>query len=116
MVPVTRVPALLEAVRGISAAEGVVMPTYGHAGDGNLHVNLLWDDPAAYPAVQRAIDCGEGWDLELPFVTAAGRSIWVRTIGEAEYGPGGREAGAASSSGISRLYTGQSLRPSMVPR
>jgi PAS domain S-box-containing protein len=45
-------------------------------------------------AVQRAIDCGEGWDLELPFVTAAGRSIWVRTIGEAEYGPGGREAGA----------------------
>jgi glycolate oxidase len=55
VVPVTRVPALLEAVRGISAAEGVVMPTYGHAGDGNLHVNLLWDDPAAYPAVQRAI-------------------------------------------------------------
>lgn len=44
-------------------------------------------------AVQRAVDSGEGWDLELPFVTAAGRHIWVRTIGEAEYAADGPQAG-----------------------
>ncbi len=33
----------------ISAATGVRMLTYGHAGDGNLHVNLLWNDPDLVP-------------------------------------------------------------------
>lgn len=28
---------------------------------------------------------GEGWDLELPMITATGRNIWVRTIGRAVY-------------------------------
>lgn len=32
------------------------MPTYGHAGDGNLHVNFLWDDPEKRPEVDRAIE------------------------------------------------------------
>ena len=31
------------------------MPSYGHAGDGNLHVNFLWDDPGARPRVDDAI-------------------------------------------------------------
>ena len=29
---------------------------YGHAGDGNLHVNFLWDDPDEAPRVDRAIE------------------------------------------------------------
>ena len=29
--------------------------SYGHAGDGNLHVNFLWNDDAERPAVERAI-------------------------------------------------------------
>jgi PAS domain S-box-containing protein len=36
-------------------------------------------------ALQRAIEQGGGWDLELPLTTADGRAIWVRTIGEAEH-------------------------------
>jgi glycolate oxidase len=32
------------------------MPAYGHAGDGNIHVNFLWNDPAEKPAVERAIE------------------------------------------------------------
>ena len=32
------------------------MPTYGHAGDGNLHVNFLWDDPSEWPSVKHAVD------------------------------------------------------------
>ena len=35
---------------------GVRMLTYGHAGDGNLHVNFLWNDPDERPAVERAIE------------------------------------------------------------
>jgi PAS domain S-box-containing protein len=39
-------------------------------------------------AVQRSLDSGDPWDLELPFVTATGRAIWVRTVGEAEFEQG----------------------------
>jgi two-component system, sensor histidine kinase and response regulator len=35
-------------------------------------------------AVQHCIDTGEGFDLELPLVTARGRPIWVRSVGERE--------------------------------
>ena len=35
-------------------------------------------------AVQKAIRQGIPWDLELPFVTANGRPLWVRSIGEVE--------------------------------
>lgn len=55
VVPVGSVAALLAAVRVIAEEESVTMPTYGHAGDGNLHVNLLWDDDDAKPRVEKAI-------------------------------------------------------------
>jgi signal transduction histidine kinase len=32
-------------------------------------------------AVERARQTGEPWDLELPFITATGRRIWVRAVG-----------------------------------
>ncbi|MFZ5539651.1 MAG: PAS domain-containing protein [Pseudomonadota bacterium] len=35
-------------------------------------------------ALQSALEQGEAWDLELPLVTARGRRIWVRVIGEPE--------------------------------
>ncbi|MBI5515837.1 MAG: FAD-binding protein [Deltaproteobacteria bacterium] len=54
--PRTRVPELLSRARAISERHRVVMPAYGHAGDGNLHVNFLWDDPADKPRVERAIE------------------------------------------------------------
>jgi PAS domain S-box-containing protein len=41
--------------------------------------------PEARPTIAAAIEqCaihGEGWDLELPFVRADGRALWVRTVG-----------------------------------
>ena len=47
-------------------------------------------------AVLAAIQRGQGWDLEVPFRTAHGRRIWVRSVGEPEYDaeedPGGRPA------------------------
>lgn len=35
-------------------------------------------------AVQRAIELGQPFDLELPMTTARGRSVWVRAVGDLE--------------------------------
>jgi glycolate oxidase len=56
VVPRTSMAALVERVRGISDETGVRMMSYGHAGDGNLHVNFLWDDDGQAPAVKQALD------------------------------------------------------------
>ena len=56
VVPRTKIPALLEEVDRISAETSVRMLTYGHAGDGNLHVNFLWDDEGSVPRVQAGLD------------------------------------------------------------
>ncbi len=41
--------------------------------------------PVIREAVENGIASGEHWDLELPFITANGRHIWVRAVGYAEY-------------------------------
>ena len=41
VVPVSQVPALVEAVRQLSERYALPIVTFGHAGNGNLHVNLL---------------------------------------------------------------------------
>jgi glycolate oxidase len=52
VVPRTRIVALFGDLDRIRDATGIRMLTYGHAGDGNLHVNFLWDDPADAPHVE----------------------------------------------------------------
>jgi len=54
VVPRSRLGELLATCRLIARAHRVRMPSYGHAGDGNLHVNFLWDDPDALPRVALA--------------------------------------------------------------
>jgi glycolate oxidase len=56
VVPRSQIPALLEARNHISDQYRIRMPTYGHAGDGNLHVNFLWSDPDEEPRVKGAIE------------------------------------------------------------
>ena len=55
VVPRTRISALLDHCRRLSEELEITMPTYGHAGDGNLHVNFLWNEPDERPRVDRAI-------------------------------------------------------------
>lgn len=55
VVPRPRLPDLLRAVAAISEETGIRMLSYGHAGDGNLHVNLLWDDASLVPKVEEAL-------------------------------------------------------------
>lgn len=56
VVPRSKVPDLLSACDRIRDEERVRMLAYGHAGDGNLHVNFLWDDDDDIPRVDRAIE------------------------------------------------------------
>ena len=44
--------------------------------------------PVIQAAVEKSIETGEGWDIELPFIQADGTRIWVRTVGSAEFEDG----------------------------
>ena len=57
VVPRTRIADLLARIDAIGDATGVRHLTYGHAGDGNLHVNFLWDDDAERPPSTRPSAC-----------------------------------------------------------
>lgn len=56
VVPRSKMVDLLDRTRLIGEEHAVRHLTYGHAGDGNLHVNFLWNDPSERPAVDRALD------------------------------------------------------------
>lgn len=68
-----------QQVYRIHELDGSVVPTVESAID--------FYSPEARPvirsAVENAIQSGQPWDLELPFVTVTGRNRWVRTQGEA---------------------------------
>jgi len=55
VVPRTRLHELLAKVREIGDREQIPVPAYGHAGDGNLHVNFLWNDEPERARVDRGI-------------------------------------------------------------
>ncbi|EQD33474.1 glycolate oxidase, subunit GlcD, partial [mine drainage metagenome] len=57
VVPLSRLPALVESVFAIGSRRDTPVVTFGHAGSGNLHVNLLFDpdDPAAVTRARSAL-------------------------------------------------------------
>ncbi len=55
VVPRTKMAELLGYCAELADRHQLVVPTYGHAGDGNLHVNFLWDDPGDKPRVDEAV-------------------------------------------------------------
>ncbi len=56
VVPRSQMAELMGQVQHISERNSVRMLCFGHAGDGNVHVNLLWDDPAEAPRIEQALD------------------------------------------------------------
>lgn len=54
-VPREALAELLARLEATSRRHAVRSVAYGHAGDGNLHVNFLWDEPDEAPRVQLAI-------------------------------------------------------------
>ena len=55
VVPRAELPALLRGVKAIGSKYGFKSVCYGHAGDGNLHVNIIKGDLS-----------DEAWDIDLP--------------------------------------------------
>src|SRR5439155_2486834 len=43
VVPKSAIPDMVAAVREIAERYGLPIPVFGHAGDGNLHPNILFD-------------------------------------------------------------------------
>ncbi|MBW7956782.1 MAG: FAD-binding protein [Deltaproteobacteria bacterium] len=43
VVPRSRIPELVDGLRGISEKYDVLIASFGHAGDGNIHVNIMHD-------------------------------------------------------------------------
>ena len=56
VVPRRAMPELLDRVAENAGRNQLRHLTYGHAGDGNLHVNFLWNDPEELPSVERAVE------------------------------------------------------------
>ena len=62
VVPVSRIPELIEGLEKLSKEYGIPIVNFGHAGNGNIHVNLLYDtqDPRqeqnALPCLSRVFD------------------------------------------------------------
>lgn len=44
VVPVSRIPDLVAGMEALAAAAGLPIVVFGHAGNGNLHVNLMYDE------------------------------------------------------------------------
>lgn len=55
VVPRSRVPEAIERFKAIGRELGLTVATYGHAGDGNLHTNVLYPSPADRPRVEQAL-------------------------------------------------------------
>lgn len=47
VVPVSRIPDLVAAMEALSLEAGLPVVVFGHAGNGNLHVNIMYDDADA---------------------------------------------------------------------
>lgn len=56
VVPVTELPALIDGVGELSRRYGLPIVNFGHAGNGNIHVNLLYD-PAKPGEAEQAHAC-----------------------------------------------------------
>ncbi|HEU0276914.1 MAG TPA: FAD-linked oxidase C-terminal domain-containing protein [Rhodanobacteraceae bacterium] len=55
VVPVSRMPELIDFLGGLAAEYRIPIVTFGHAGNGNLHVNLLPRDAAEHARAEAAL-------------------------------------------------------------
>jgi glycolate oxidase len=55
VVPRSRIPEAIARVHAIGAKHGLAVACYGHAGDGNFHANVMFDQVAEQPRVDAAV-------------------------------------------------------------
>lgn len=58
VVPVSRIPDLIDGLQALGERHGITIVNFGHAGNGNIHVNLLVDpdDARQMQAADRCLD------------------------------------------------------------
>jgi D-lactate dehydrogenase len=58
VVPVSRIPALINGLTDLGKQHGITIVNFGHAGNGNIHVNLLVnpEDPRELKAAEACLD------------------------------------------------------------
>jgi glycolate oxidase len=78
-VPRGRVPELLAAIERVATEQGLVIATFGHVGDGNLHPNIILDrdDPDGEAKLHRATDALYRAAIELGGTVTAEHGIGV---------------------------------------
>jgi D-lactate dehydrogenase len=65
VVPVSKIPALTDGVDAIAARHALTIVCFGHAGNGNLHVNILYDPADADASARAQAALGEVFGLAL---------------------------------------------------
>lgn len=58
VVPISRIPDMVRATREIQERSGLTLVSFGHAGDGNLHCNIMYDkqDKDQFRRAEKAVD------------------------------------------------------------
>ncbi len=65
VVPVSRIPALVASVRTLARTHALPIVCFGHAGNGNLHVNLMYDPADASQSTRAQAAMAEVFALTL---------------------------------------------------
>ena len=66
VVPRSKLVELVDFARSLEAQTGISIACFGHAGDGNIHTNLMvgnWDDPAVREGAHAALNLLFAWVL-----------------------------------------------------
>ncbi|HKL00955.1 MAG TPA: FAD-linked oxidase C-terminal domain-containing protein, partial [Desulfotignum sp.] len=58
VVPISRIPEMVARIEQIQRESGLTIVSFGHAGDGNIHCNIMYDNQNASQAAQakKAVD------------------------------------------------------------
>jgi len=67
VVPISKIPDMVKAIEKIQKTSGLTVVSFGHAGDGNIHCNIMYDrtDPDQAARAHQAMDDLFGHTLRL---------------------------------------------------
>jgi glycolate oxidase len=65
VVPRAKIPAMIRRLDALATRHEVLIATFGHAGDGNLHVNVLFDDEGVHARLEPVLEgiCRDALEL-----------------------------------------------------
>jgi glycolate oxidase len=58
VVPISKIPEMVSRIRTIQKESGLTIVSFGHAGDGNIHCNIMYDktDASQVKQAHKAVD------------------------------------------------------------